>query len=171
MRFEVETGGRSRVVEVRRDGARVDGRELALDMVRTGRAWSLLIDTRSYEIFVVEQPGGGLVVHVNGHPVPALVIGGRGATRVRSTGGWRAGATGARDGGSGPRQVTAPMPGRIDKVLVKAGEAVSAGQGLVVVEAMKMENELRSPRAGTVSDVRVSEGVSVEANAVLVVVD
>ncbi len=159
MRFEVETGGRSRVVEVRRDGARVDGRELALDMVRTGRAWSLLIDTRSYEIFVVEQPGGGLVVHVNGHPVPALVAG---RVRARKT---------ERDTGSGPRQVTAPMPGRIVKVLVKAGEAVSAGQGLVVVEAMKMENELRSPRAGTVSDVRVSEGVSVEANAVLVVVD
>jgi biotin carboxyl carrier protein len=62
------------------------------------------------------------------------------------------------------------MPGRIAKVLVKVGDAVKAGQGLVVVEAMKMENELRSPRAGTVVEVRVLEGALVESNALLVVV-
>ena len=63
------------------------------------------------------------------------------------------------------------MPGRIVKVLVKAGDRVAGGQGLVVVEAMKMENELRAPRDGTVAAVRVSEGMSVDANAVLVVVE
>jgi biotin carboxyl carrier protein len=62
------------------------------------------------------------------------------------------------------------MPGRIVKVLVKPGEAVAARQGLVVVEAMKMENELRAPGPGTVTDVKVTEGASVEANAVLVVI-
>ena len=56
------------------------------------------------------------------------------------------------------------------KVLVAPGEQVTARQGLVVVEAMKMENELRAPSAGTVTEVRVSEGASVEANAVLVVI-
>ena len=61
------------------------------------------------------------------------------------------------------------MAGRVVKVLVKTGEAVAARQPLVVVEAMKMENELRAPRDGTVAEVRVSEGSSVEANAVLVV--
>jgi biotin carboxyl carrier protein len=63
------------------------------------------------------------------------------------------------------------MPGRIVKVLVTAGDAVAARQGLVVVEAMKMENELRAPRPGTVTDVRVREGMSVDANAVLVVIE
>ena len=63
------------------------------------------------------------------------------------------------------------MPGRIVKVLVKAGDRVVRGQGLVVVEAMKMENELRATRDGTVAAVRVSEGMSVDANAVLVVVE
>ena len=63
------------------------------------------------------------------------------------------------------------MPGRIIKVLVKPGDVVAARQGLVVVEAMKMENELRSPKAGTVTEVRVAEGTSVEARTVLVVVD
>ena len=61
------------------------------------------------------------------------------------------------------------MAGRVVKVLVKTGEAVAARQPLVVVEAMKMENELRAPRDGTVAEVRVSEGSSVEANTVLVV--
>jgi biotin carboxyl carrier protein len=56
-------------------------------------------------------------------------------------------------------------------VLVKAGDDVGARQGLVVVEAMKMENELRAPRAGTVAGVRVTEGMSVEANAVLVILE
>jgi biotin carboxyl carrier protein len=63
------------------------------------------------------------------------------------------------------------MPGKIVKVLVKPGEGVTARQGLVIVEAMKMENELRSPKAGTISEVRVEEGASVEAGAILVIVE
>jgi biotin carboxyl carrier protein len=62
------------------------------------------------------------------------------------------------------------MPGRVVKVLVTPGAAVAARQGLVVVEAMKMENELRAPRAGTVTEVRVREGAPVDANTVLVVI-
>jgi biotin carboxyl carrier protein len=63
------------------------------------------------------------------------------------------------------------MPGRIIKVLVHEGDVVAARQGVVVVEAMKMENEVRSPRAGTVKEVRVTQGTLVEARTVLVVVD
>jgi biotin carboxyl carrier protein len=63
------------------------------------------------------------------------------------------------------------MPGRVAKVLAKTGDAVAARQGLVVIEAMKMENELRSPRAGVVADVRATEGSLVEAGAVLVVIE
>jgi biotin carboxyl carrier protein len=99
-------------------------------------------------------------VHVNGVAVPLIVI----DRRHRRRGGGGPAGDEAR-----PRAVVAPMPGRIVKVLVKPGEAVEARQGLVVIEAMKMENELRAPRAGTVADVRVTEGASVEANAVLVV--
>ena len=63
------------------------------------------------------------------------------------------------------------MPGRVVKVLVNAGDTVAAHQGLVVVEAMKMENELRAPRAGRVTRVNVVDGMSVEANAVLVTLE
>jgi len=62
------------------------------------------------------------------------------------------------------------MPGKVVRVLVGAGETVAARQGLVVVEAMKMENELRAPRAGTVRDVRAVEGASVEAGALLLTI-
>jgi biotin carboxyl carrier protein len=102
-----------------------------------------------------------MIVHVNGQPVQVSLS--------------HAGKTGRAESGAaiqaGPQRIVAPMPGRIIKVLVKTGDSVAARQGLVVVEAMKMENELRSPRAGTVAEVRVTEGMSVDAHTVLVVVD
>jgi len=66
--------------------------------------------------------------------------------------------------------VTAPMPGKIVRVLVKAGETVEAGQGILVVEAMKMQNEVRSPKSGTVERLLVSENQAVGAGDVLAVV-
>ena len=63
------------------------------------------------------------------------------------------------------------MPGKVLRVLVRAGDAVEPRQGLVVIEAMKMENELRAARAGRVKSVRVSEGQSVDAGALLAIVE
>ena len=67
--------------------------------------------------------------------------------------------------------VTAPMPGRIVRILVKPGDEVAHRQGVVVVEAMKMENELGAPKAGRVKDVAVTEGQSVEAGRLLIVIE
>lgn len=69
---------------------------------------------------------------------------------------------------SGPRPLVAPMPGLVVRVSVKEGDLVQAGQGLVVMEAMKMENELRAPGAGIVSVIRTKPGTAVEKGAVLV---
>jgi biotin carboxyl carrier protein len=77
---------------------------------------------------------------------------------------------GPRDGPEGPQRVCAPMPGKIVRVLVAVGDQVAARQGVVVVEAMKMENELRASRAGVVCEVLVSEGASVESGAPLVII-
>ena len=74
-------------------------------------------------------------------------------------------------GAHGEQAVVAPMPGRVVRVLVAPGDTVAARQGVVVVEAMKMENELRSPKAGTVKEVAVTPGTSVEAGRVLVVIE
>jgi len=189
MTFEIEVGGRTRNVEARGPEVFLDEQPFHVDAARVGHAWSLLVGAgllaapkpqggeggRSYEVAVVERPGGDLTVHVNGRPVAVrpspFGYGGPQALRTR------AGARRVRSGGRadvarhGPQRVVAPMPGRIAKVLVKAGDVVAARQGLVVVEAMKMENELRSPRAGTVTEVRAVEGALVDANAVLIVVE
>ena len=167
--MEIEIGGRSQVVELKnRAGAHeavVNGVAQTVDVARAGDTWSLLVGTRSYEVRMCEQTTGELMVHVNGRAIAARV-----PVLARR---WRrdrrdeaAGAT-----GTGQYRVLAPMPGRVVKLLVKPGDAVSARQGLVVVEAMKMENELRAPRAGTVKEIRVSQGMSVEANTVLVIVE
>ena len=71
----------------------------------------------------------------------------------------------------GEQRVLAPMPGRIVRVLVAPGDEVVARQGLIVIEAMKMENELASPKAGRVKEVSVTEGTSVEAGRLLVIVE
>jgi biotin carboxyl carrier protein len=85
--------------------------------------------------------------------------------RVR--GAWRQ-ARGAA--GSGPLRIVAPMPGKVVRILVKAGDAVRARQPVVVVEAMKMENELRADRDGTVAEIHTAEGMSVDAGALLIVI-
>lgn len=72
---------------------------------------------------------------------------------------------------SGPVEIKATMPGKIVKVSVKKGDKVSEGQGVLVVEAMKMENEMASPKTGVVSDIRISEGQSVESGAVMMVIE
>ena len=167
MTFEVETNGRRRAVTVRRrpDGwdVLVDGQEKSADMAPAGDRWSLLLDGRSYDVALGPPSRGSRLVHVNGIPVAVTVADPRAAF------GTRARHEDAADGE--PLHLTSPMPGRVVKVLVKPGDAVAARQGLVVIEAMKMENELRAPRAATVSDVRVNEGASVDATTVLVVLE
>ena len=175
MKFQVDAGGRTRALEIRRTPAGiqvlVDGREYVVNVVRAGRVWSLLIGPpeagRSHEVAIVEQDQGDLIVHVDGQAGPVSVGDSRHGGRARR----RRGAAGGSEAKEGPQRVLAPMPGRIVKLFVKAGDVVAARQALVIVEAMKMENELRSPKAGTVTDVRVAEGASVEANAVLIVVE
>jgi biotin carboxyl carrier protein len=115
----------------------------------------------SYEVAFEPTAAGDLIVHVNGVAIPLTIARAPGPSKPASP------KPVAEAGG--PQTIVAPMAGRIVRVLVKPDERVSARQPLVVVEAMKMENELRAPRGGTVAEVRVAEGSSVEANAVLVV--
>jgi biotin carboxyl carrier protein len=114
----------------------------------------------SHEIGLAEPGASDPAVHVDGVSVSAAI-----ASRGRRRGGAESG------GGPGAQRVTAPMPGKIVRVLVAAGDAVQPRQPVVVVEAMKMENELRAPRGGVVREVAVQQGASVEAGAVLVVIE
>ena len=170
MTFDVEAGGTRRTIEIRpeREGwaVTVDGRPASVSLRRVDGRWSLLYKTgaslaaaRSYEVAFEPQRRGDQIVYVDGQAVKVSF-----ADRAR-----RSRGDGAASGRT--RAVVAPMPGRIVKVLVKPGDTVVAHQGLVVVEAMKMENELCATQSGTVASVQVAEGMSVEANTVLVVVE
>lgn len=172
MTFQFDIADRTRTVEVRRDAGgfvvSVDGRACRVDAVRVGDdRWSLVVrdgaegSPRSVEATVTPQGANGAVdVHIDGRRIGVHRLDGRPRRRG-------AGAA----AGSGAQRVTAPMPGKVVRVPVAPGDAVTARQVLVVVEAMKMENELRAARDGTVSGVFVREGQSVEAGAALVTVE
>lgn len=176
MIYDVDINDRTRRVEVVRQGREflvsVDGQKRIADVTVLNGAMSLVLsepgeDTEhrprhSHEVSIVERASGELGVLVNGRLVPATVATARGSWARR---------VGDAAAGKGPQKILAPMPGKVVKVLVKPGDEVAARQGVVVVEAMKMENELKSPKAGTVSEVRAIEGTSVEAGAVLIVVE
>ena len=173
MKFQFEIADRERSVEMHRlaSGHRVvvDGHEYVVDSVKVREAtWSILMTDvasgrlRSVEAVVLPQNGNGTVdVFIDGHRIE---VGQRSGLGRRARG-----IAGAQ--GSGPQKLVAPMPGKVVRVLVKSGDDVQPRQGLVVVEAMKMENELRAARAGRVREVFVREGQSVEAGTALVVVE
>ena len=117
----------------------------------------------SYEVSIARSAEGGMTIHVDGVPVEVSIV------RPQRIG--SAQTKGTASHVDGPQQVRAPMPGKIVKLLVKPGDRVEPRQGLVVVEAMKMENELRARAAGTVADVRAVEGTTVEAGAILIVIE
>ena len=171
--MDVQVGETSYRVDVRRDGhdwiVSVDGRTCRVDARRLADGWSLLIgpedaqlspSRRSYEV-AFDAGSHGLRVHVDGVAVPVSFPGARRRSRQG------AGAV----SGTGQQIVTAPMPGRVVKVLVAPGDAVADRQPVAVLEAMKMQNDVRVARAGRVVEVRAAEGALVDAGAVLVVID
>ena len=180
MKLHVTADGRTRAVDISRNGdtflVSLDGRQHNVDVKVIDGVWSVLIGPavgpakagpydpegakRSHEVAFSSSAEGGMTVHIDGVPVEVSI------NQMR-----RAGAAAAHSADGGPQRVTAPMPGKIVKLLVKPGDKVQARQGVIVVEAMKMENELRARAAGTVSEVRVTEGTSVEAGAILVILE
>ena len=166
MRFQVDIGGRIRevAVEPRRHGLAVtlDGTLLDVDVQpMPGGRFSLRFPStgRQHDVVVVRgRDNGDVEMLVGGLRVPArLRPEGRSPKR-------------AAIAGNGPERVIAPMPGKVVKLLVQAGDEVAARQGVIVVEAMKMENELRCTRAGVVREVFVAEGASVDAGTPLMVI-
>jgi biotin carboxyl carrier protein len=125
--------------------------------------YSIIIDGRSYEVLVSSQPGltaareEPYTVTVRGRNHLVQVLDPRRRRRVN-----------ALDAGEGPQEILAPMPGKVVKLLVAEGQQVSSGDGLLVIEAMKMQNEVRASRSGRVERVHVTEGAGVEAGFKLV---
>jgi biotin carboxyl carrier protein len=171
MTFEIELNGRGRTVSIERAAhgryrVTVDGAAAIVDAQRSGESGvSLLFPDRAHQgVSVQLVPGaapGEMLAYLGGRNIAVSVNG-------RRTG---RGAGDSAGAAHGEQKVLAPMPGRVVRVLVAPGDEVERRQPLVVVEAMKMENELRSPKAGRVKDVAVTPGTSVEAGRVLVVIE
>ena len=165
MKYEVEIGGARRRVEVRSAPpgpftAAVDGRPLP------GQVWQpepntylFIIEGQVFEVQVLAEADGRLTLRLAGSALAARVIDPK--QRVRS----------GETGPEGQQQITAPMPGKVVRLMVAAGAEVETGQGVVVVEAMKMQNELKSPKRGKVAEIKVAEGQTVTAAQVLVVIE
>jgi biotin carboxyl carrier protein len=167
MSYFAHSGGRDHRLDVRqeKDGlhVRLDDREFQVDFLQVDPGlYSLLIGGRSYEVDLLEVEDA-LMVLVNGQPFRVEIQEER-ERRLRA-------AAGKGVVRVGKRAVTAPMPGKVVRLLVQPGDAVRAGDGIVVMEAMKMENELKAAAAGTVKEIRVEEGRAVSGGDVLVVIE
>jgi biotin carboxyl carrier protein len=169
VQFEIDINDRTHKVLIERAGAGsagrfrvvIDGVPTGVDARRTELGLSLVFeDGRSMDVALTDRPGGEWFVQLPHADVTAMVD----ARRYQRGDGGGAVKTGVQ-------RIKAPMPGRVVRILVKVGDEVELKQGVVVVEAMKMENELGAPKAGRVKDIAVIEGQSVEAGRVLMVIE
>ena len=162
MKYFVTLAGQTLEVEVDGDKVTVGGRVVSatLSTVPGTPLRQLLIEDRSVDLALDEESRGRWALTRWGERWEAEVVDER-TRHIRSL-------TGGSEGARGPAALRAPMPGLVVRVLVESGQAVAAGAGLVVLEAMKMENELKAAAEGTVGTVRVAAGEAVEKGQVLV---
>ncbi len=165
MTYDVIIDGQSHRVEVQnvdsKFACRLDGRELNADAVIAGHdVLSIVVDGRAWEVKREIVRGD---VHM-------VIAGERYAAELRDPRSYRA-RKAAGAGVEGPKQLVSPMPGKVVRVLLPEGAEVQAGQGVVVVEAMKMQNEIKSPKQGVVKKILAVEGAAVNAGEGLAIVE
>ena len=164
MKLDVEIDGKTHSVErmQERDLSRwfADGLPLDADAVEVSPGvYSILLHGESFEVRI-EKVGSEL---------RAIALGREYKIAIRDPREWKRNRGGATEA-EGRQQVTAPMPGKVVRILVATGDQVQAGQGLMVVEAMKMQNEIRTPKSGKIERLSVTEGQTVNAGEVVAVV-
>ena len=164
MTYDIAIDGKSHRLELNRTegrwSCRLDGQEIEVDAVLARPdVLSLRIGNQAYEV-KCERVAGDTHLWVGSV---------RFATEVRDPRSFRGRVRAVDD--HGPRKLTAPMPGKIVRVLLGEGAAVEAGTGVLVVEAMKMQNELKSPKKGKIQKILVREGAAVNAGDVLAIVE
>ena len=164
MTYEVAIDGKNYRLDLRQiEGqwtCRLDGREIEVDAVLARpNVLSLRIGNKAYEV-KCERAGSDVHIWVGSR---------RFAPEVRDPRSLR--SRGRSVDEHGPRKLTAPMPGKVVRILLAQGDEVEAGAGILVVEAMKMQNEVKSPKKGTVQKILVAEGAAVNAGDVLAIVE
>ena len=164
MTYDIAIDGKNYRLDLNRaDGGwscRLDGREVEVDAVLARPdVLSLRIGNQAYEV-KCERVAGDLHLWVGSA---------RFAVEVRDPRSFRGRVRAVDD--HGPKKLIAPMPGKIVRVLVHEGSEVEAGAGVLVVEAMKMQNEIKSPKKGTIQKILVGVGAAVNAGDVLAIVE
>jgi len=164
--FDIELNGKKHRISLHPEGeeyrVQLDGKPCSADaQIIQPNLLSLLVEGRSYRILFDPRPGSESSVVIGESRILYKLEDPR---SLRSRGN-----TEAND--SGARPISASMPGRIIRILVNVGELVEAQQGLIVVEAMKMQNELKAPRAGKVTRIATEVGAIVQAGNVLLVIE
>jgi len=164
MKYEAEIDGIHKLIQIeQRNGlvqANVDDRDYELTVVQPeAGVYLFFLGASVYEVRVCGLQEESLHVEVGSRAFSARFI----DRKHRRIGGDSAQA--------GQQLLTAPMPGKVISVLVSRGDQVRAGQGVLIVEAMKMQNEVKSPKAGLVTEIKVSEGDTVTANQILAIVE
>lgn len=162
MRWFVTVGERELQVELGPEGVEVDGVPVSADLahVEGTDLHSLIVDGTSHRILATRSYGERWEIHVHGRRWQVDAVDER--TRALRE---MAAASGLNEG---PRPIRAPMPGLVVKVEVAVGDTIAVGQGLVIVEAMKMENELRAEAPGVVAHIHVAPGQAVEKDQILI---
>ncbi|HEY8832736.1 MAG TPA: biotin/lipoyl-containing protein [Gemmatimonadaceae bacterium] len=167
MKYVVEVNGERKAVAVGSEGVSYEAalpQHSELSDIEGSPIRMLKIGTMVYRVVVQRRQGRGrYTLWIDGYRFEAEALDER-TRAIRDV-------SAASAGPIGPAPVRAPMPGLIVRVNVKVGDAVHAGQGIVVMEAMKMENELRATAAGTVKSVEVAPGTAVEKGALLVALE
>jgi biotin carboxyl carrier protein len=167
MNYIVTGDGRDHVINVKEVGVSkylvtVDGEEHRVDAYQVqSTVWSMLHRNRSIECDVKEGAEGDFEVLIFGDLYAFNLMNEQKKAMARAAG----------KGGAARALLTSPMPGKVVKLLVAEGEEVAVDQGVIVVEAMKMENELKTAVAGKVKEIFVTEGGIVESGAKLLLVE
>jgi pyruvate carboxylase subunit B len=166
MKYYVEIGDRTYEVDIGPQGVSVDGLPVEADLQanHSSHLWHLVLDGRSHTLQARRGDGrGDWELEIGGRRHRALALDER-SRAIRELAGSAAAS-------HGPIELIAPMPGLVIQIEVQDGDQVERGQGLVVIEAMKMENELRATTAGRVVEVRVAPGQKVDKGQTLLVID
>ena len=158
----------------------IDGKNYRLDLNRADGRWSCRLDGQDVEVDAVLVRPDVLSLRIENlaYEVKSELVANdlhlwvgdaRFAAEVRDPRSLRGRARAGDD--HGPKKITAPMPGKVVRLLVREGDEVEAGAGVAVVEAMKMQNEIKSPKKGKIQKILVSEGATVNAGDVLAIVE
>ncbi|MEP6848717.1 MAG: biotin/lipoyl-containing protein [Acidobacteriota bacterium] len=168
MKLSAEIAGQKLAIEIKRDGdrvfANVDSRKYELEISEPGpNVYLLKQEGRIYEAWVEPPvtPAEPFQARIGDRDFEVLIIDPK---RLRSAGV-------DQEHGDGLAEIKTAMPGKVVRIIVEAGAEVKKGDGIIVVEAMKMQNEMRSPKDGSVKEIRVAEGSTVNAGEILVVIE